>query len=128
MHTIIHPLKASAHSRLRVLSANVRNPHYDCVQQADALKITVYVPGVEAAGIEITLRGPDLLVTARKAHFVRVNWTALHLESAQRDYELALRVGNGFDPEGLTAEIDDGVLTITLPHKARGSLHQRRVA
>jgi HSP20 family protein len=128
MHTIIHPLKATAHRRLNVVSANFRNPHYDCTQQADAMKVVVYVPGVEAAGVEITLRGPDLVVTARKAHFVRVNWTALHLESAQRDYQLSLRVGNGFDHDGLTAEISDGVLTITLPYKASGTIRHRRVA
>ena len=33
------------------------------------MKLTVYVPGVEAAGVEIEVRGPDLVVTARKAHF-----------------------------------------------------------
>jgi HSP20 family protein len=130
MHTIIHPFKATAHSRLNVVSADFRNPHYDCTQQADAMKVVVYVPGVEASGVEITLRGPDLIVTARKSHFVRVNWSALHLESAQRDYQLSLRVGNGFDHDAMTAEIADGVLTITLPHKASasGSLRHRRVA
>jgi HSP20 family molecular chaperone IbpA len=128
MHTIIHPLKAEADNRPETVSTTGRNPHYDCTQQADAMKIVVYVPGVEASGVEVTLRGPDLLVTARKAHFVRVNWSALHLESAQRDYQLALRVGNGFDHERLAAEIADGVLTITLPHKADGALRHRRVA
>ena len=130
MHTIIHPLRTTAHSRLNVVSGKFRNPHYDCSQQADAMKVVVYVPGVEAAGVEITLRGPDLLVTARKSHFVRVNWSALHLESAQRDYQLSLRVGNGFDHDAMTAEIADGVLTITLPHKAgaSGNIRHRRVA
>jgi len=128
MHTIIHPLKATAHSRLNVVSDDFRNPHFDCTQQADAMRVVVYVPGVEASGVEITLRGPDLVVTARKSHFVRVNWSALHLEGAQRDYQLSLRVGNGFDPDAMTAEIADGVLTITLPHKASGSIRHRRVA
>jgi HSP20 family molecular chaperone IbpA len=128
MHTIIHPLKVTAHSRLNVISDNFRNPHYDCSQHGDTLKVVIYVPGVEAAGVEITLRGPDLIVTARKAHFVRVNWTALHLESAQRDYQLSLRIGNGFDHEGLNAEIAEGVLTVTLPHKASASIRHRHVA
>ncbi len=92
------------------------------------MKVAVYVPGVEASGVEITLRGPDLVVTARKTHFVRVNWSALHLERAQRDYQLLLRVGNHVDPEGLHAELNDGVLTITLPDKPEASLRHRRVA
>ena len=125
MHTIIHPLKPASRSHRSVVSVNFRNPHYDCEQQADALKLAVYVPGVEAAGVEICLRGPDLVITARKTHFVRVNWHALHLEGVQRDYQLRLRVGHGFDPDGLAAEITSGVLTLTLPRKASS---EQRVA
>src|SRR5690606_10045501 len=101
---------------------------YDCTQEAGLMKVVVYIPGVEASGVEITLRGPDLIVTARKTHFVRVNWNALHLERAQRDYQLSLRVGNHVDPEGLNAELNDGVLTITLPDKPEMSVRHRRVA
>jgi HSP20 family molecular chaperone IbpA len=95
-----------------------RKPHYDCLDLGDTVKLTVFVPGVKAAGVEIASRGPDLTVTARKAHFVRVNFTALHLENSQRDYQLRLRLGHGLDYATLQAEIaDGGVLTITLPKK-----------
>jgi HSP20 family protein len=94
-----------------------RKPHYDCMDLPGAVKLTVFLPGVEAAGVEITSRGPDLTVTARKAHFVRVNFTALHLENSQRDYQLRLRLGHGLDYATLQAEIAGGVLTITLPKK-----------
>ena len=88
---------------------------YDCQDEAGTLKLVVYVPGVDAAGVCIEARGPDLLVTARKTHFVRVNWQALHLEGAQRDYRLRLRLGRGFAYEAMRAEISHGVLTLTLP-------------
>jgi len=61
--------------------------------------------------VEIATRGPDLTVTARKTHVVRVNWQALHLERAQRDYQLRLRLGHGFDYNNLEARIADGILT-----------------
>ncbi len=122
MNTIIHPLKpASRSTRSPEASSTktiaVRKPHYDCQELDDALKVTVYVPGVDAAGVEITTRGPDLLVTARKSHFVRVNFDALNLEGVQRDYLLSLRLGRGLDYTALEAEIEDGVLTLTLPKK-----------
>jgi HSP20 family molecular chaperone IbpA len=94
-----------------------RQPHFDCADLAEAVKLTVFVPGVEAAGVEITARGPDLTVIARKTHYVRVNFHALHLENSQRDYQLRLRLGHGLDYATLHAEIADGVLTITLPKK-----------
>lgn len=130
MHTIITTNKTNTRRTASSATASMRlrTPHYDCVQLADGLKVIVYVPGVDAAGVEITRRGPDLTVTARKSHFVRVNWTALHLERAQRDYELRLRLGNGLDYEAMNAELVDGVLTLTLPKKELNVAGVRRVA
>ena len=110
--------------------ANFRQPSYDCREHPDAVKLTVYVPGVEAAGVEIEARGPDLLVTARKTHFVRVNWQSLHLESVQRDYQLRLRLGHSIDYSALHAEIHQGVLTVILPKclTMEEGLFTRRVA
>ena len=137
MNTIIHPLTPpSPGTRIPNATAKpvaARKPHYDCREQGDAIKVVVYVPGVDASGVEITTRGPDLTVTARKTHFVRVNWQSLHLEGAQRDYQLRLRLGHGLDYSALQAEIRDGVLTLTLPKKqpetfAAGRAPLRKVA
>ncbi|HNC23295.1 MAG TPA: Hsp20/alpha crystallin family protein [Opitutaceae bacterium] len=121
MHTIIHPLRPAhrpSNAEISSFQAELRKPSYDCREHQDAVKLTVYVPGVDAAGVEIEGRGPDLVVTARKTQFVRVNWQALHLEGAQRDYQLRLRLGHGLDYAALTAEIQHGVLTISIPKRA----------
>jgi len=133
MHTIIHttqPVSRSRRSESSVSPLNFRQPNYDCREHPDAVKLTVYVPGVDAAGVAIEARGPDLIVTARKTHFVRVNWQALHLETAQRDYQLRLRLGHGIDYTALQSEIHLGVLTVVLPKRlaAEESLPARRVA
>lgn len=131
MHTIIH-----RHHQGRFPSPEskqeFRSPHYDCMDLPRALRLTVYVPGVDAGGVDITTQGPDLFVTARKTHHVRANWQALHLESVQRDYQLKLRLGLGFDFDALQASIARGVLTITLPKSKPADaglpLRQRQVA
>jgi HSP20 family molecular chaperone IbpA len=134
MHTIIPPIRSNSRNRPAnpASLAGFRTPAYDCSEQADAVKLVVYVPGVDAAGVEIEARGADLVITARKAHFVRVNWTGLHLEAAQRDYRLRLRLGGAFDYEAAQAEIHDGVLTLALPKRpalaAGGAARWRRVA
>jgi len=134
MHTIIQPTKSSSRPRSNVeapaSTGLFRKPHYNCTDLAGAVKLTVFVPGVEATGVEITSRGPDLTITARKARFVRVNFSALHLESAQRDYQLRLRLGHSLDYAGLQAEIANGVLAITLPKKqfSAASMDARNVA
>ena len=98
-------------------NAPLRQPSYDCRELPDAVTIAVYVPGVGASGVEIESIGPDLLITARKTRFVRVNWQALNLEGSQRDYRLRLRLGLGFDFAQMQAGIHDGVLTLSVPKR-----------
>jgi len=94
-----------------------RQPSYDCRELPDAVNIVVYVPGVGASGVEIEAYGPDLVVTAHKTRFVRVNWQALNLEGSQRDYRLRLRLGMGFDYSQMQADVRDGVLTLSVPKR-----------
>ena len=109
-----------------------RTPHYDCTELPTALTLTLYVPGVDAHGVELVARGPDLIVTARKTTHLRANWPALHLEKVQRDYQLKLRLGLGFNFEATQASLTRGVLTIMVPKNrpahARPIDRQRQVA
>ena len=134
MHTIIHPMAPSTRSQATEPTSPValRQPNYDYREHPDTITLVVYVPGVDAAGVEIEACGSDLTVTAKKNHVVRVNRQSLHLETAQRDYQLRLRLGSGFDYTSMEAEIHDGVLSVTLPKRlsatARDASPQRRVA
>ncbi len=124
------------HSQLPIAepTKSFRQPHFDCTDLPQTLELKVYVPGVDANGVEITTLGPDLDITARKTHLVRVNWPALHLEGAPRDYQLRLRLGLGYDYAALRAELTDGVLTLHLPKVPRAAVSlplpdsQRQVA
>src|SRR4051812_31706374 len=105
MHTIINALPPDTRARAaEATSPDVfRKPNYECQDFPDALRLIVFVPGVDANGVDIEARGPDLIITARKSHFVRVNWQSLHLETAQRDYLLRLRLGIHFDHAAMQA-------------------------
>ncbi len=131
MPTLIHPQTTRRQPDAAKPARPMRHPHYDCQELPHALKITVFVPGVDASGVELSSHGPDLVVTARKAHLVRVNWQALHLERAQQDYRLRLRLGLGFDYGALHASLSDGMLVLTLPKKPADhavAVRHRRVA
>jgi len=131
MHTIIH---RNQHQRFPVdqPATDLRSPHYECLDLPQSLKLAVYIPGVDAGGVDVTTQGTDLVVNARKTHHLRVNWQALHLESAQRDYQLKLRLGSGYDFDSLRAFIAKGVLTIVVPKRRPASAglpaRQRQVA
>ncbi len=127
MHTIIHPTTAKRRNRAasNLSQPRFRQPNYDCRELPDAVKLTVYVPGVNQEGIEIEARGSDIIITARKPHVVRVNWQALNLENAQRDYRLRLRLGFGLEYSALHAGLHEGVLTLTLPKRQPASPEAR---
>jgi HSP20 family molecular chaperone IbpA len=126
MNTIIHHLETSRRSRAAESTpVDFRHPNYDCREQADEVRLVVYVPGVDPSGIEITAKGPDLLIAARKRHYVRSNFRALHLEGAQKDYLLKLRLGKGLDYGALSAEITEGVLTVRIPKSGAGEPRSR---
>jgi len=129
MQTIIHPPSQSRSPRTArsVTPDQCRKPLYDCQDQDGALKLVIYVPGVDASGISIEARGTDLRVMAKKTQFVRVNWQALHLEGSQRDYRLNLRLGRGYAYEAMDAEIHQGMLTITLPKRSATSAAASRL-
>lgn len=130
MHTNINPVPTRSRPKAVAPASTgaFREPAYDCQDHGDGLRLVVYVPGVAAHGVEIEGRGADLTVTARKARFVRVNFPALHLEGAQRDYRLRLRLGTDFDYPAMAAEIAGGVLTVTLPKRAPEFAGMRRAA
>lgn len=116
MHTIIPALSRSETDE-NVAVAEFRQPRYEITDLAQALKLAVFIPGVDPSHVDITTRGPDLVIVARKSHPVRINFSALHLEAAQRDYELKLRLGLGFDFDALRAEMRSGVLMIVVPKR-----------
>ena len=92
--TLLSPRTTAARPTRTAKSTVVfREPAYECRETDQGLRLTVYVPGVEAAGVEIEGNGADLTVHARKPHPVRVNFDSLHLEGVQRDYLLKLRLG-----------------------------------
>jgi HSP20 family protein len=133
MNTRNHTTSLSSRSRsaFEASHATFRQPNYDCRELPDAIAIVVYVPGVGASGVEIESHGPDLVITALKTRFVRVNWQSLNLEGAQRDYRLRLRLGNNINFSQLQAGISDGVLTLSVPKRQETlapALRLRRVA
>ncbi|HEY1791728.1 MAG TPA: Hsp20/alpha crystallin family protein [Opitutaceae bacterium] len=115
--TRTHSTSSRARGAFAASNATFRQPSYDCREIPDGISIVVYVPGVGASGVEIEARGPDLVVTAQKTRFVRVNWQSLNLEGSQRDYRLKLRLGHGFDYSQMQAGIADGVLTLSVPKR-----------
>jgi HSP20 family molecular chaperone IbpA len=91
-----------------------RRPHYEVSETENAYALTVELPGVSKAGLEITDEGGELRITGRRASTVPGNLVDLHRETSDAPYELVLAHDNTVDSGRIEAELRDGVLRLSL--------------
>ncbi len=100
-------------------------PRYNVQETADAFTITAFLPGVDRTSLETQVDGEKLTVSGRRAWTPPAGWTAVYRESDAADYRLVLEVDHRVNREAVRAELNQGVLTLTLP-KAE-ALKPRRI-
>ncbi len=90
-------------------------PRYNVEETADAFVVTAYVPGVHRADVETHVDDETLTVLARRTWTPPTNWTEVYRETSTADYRLALELDHRVNREAVRAELNQGVLTLTLP-------------
>lgn len=100
-------------------------PRHELTEHGDAFALTVDLPGVGREDLELTVDHEQVRVVGRRAWRKPSTWSALHRETREGRFELALAHGRSIDPEKIHAELRDGVLRVSLP-KAE-ALRPRRV-
>jgi len=100
-------------------------PRYDIAETADAFIITALVPGVDRSDLETHVDGESLTVFARRTWTPPTEWTAVYRETPLADYRFVLELDNRVNRDAVRAELNQGVLTLTLP-KAE-SVKPRRI-
>jgi HSP20 family molecular chaperone IbpA len=94
-------------------------PACEIKETPEAFGATVYLPGVARDGLEITAEENQIRIVGRRSWKQPDGWTALHRESGDTPFELVLAHDNAIDVEKIAAELNDGVLRISLPkHEA----------
>ena len=89
-------------------------PRYEVEETAEAFVITAFVPGVDRQALETQVDGENLTVFARRADAPE-DWTPVYRESAPADYRLVLELDHRINRDAVRAELNQGVLTLTLP-------------
>jgi HSP20 family molecular chaperone IbpA len=90
-------------------------PYADIFETDAALSVVMEVPGVEKAGLNVALENNILRVDARidfaKYDGMEPLYTEYNIGHYRRSFALSSRI----DQDQITAQLDDGVLTLTLP-------------
>lgn len=90
-------------------------PHYEIKEAADAYGVEVFVPGVAKDNVEIQVDQGDLVITARRQWKAPEGWTEIFRESSDADYRLRLDLNEAVNVDAINAELENGVLRVTLP-------------
>jgi len=94
------------------------SPEVNIFETKDGYVVEAEMPGVNKAGLEITLEGNELTLVGRR-HPEAAPGEPLFRESQARDYRRVFEPDPAIDTAKVSAKIEQGVLTLTLPKSER---------
>jgi len=99
-------------------------PTTDIFETDDALTMVVELPGVENQAIDVNVENDVLRIEARIDFAKYEGLEPLYTEYNIGHFARSFTLSNKIDQQQITAQLDDGVLTLTLK-KAKESLPRR---
>lgn len=116
--------KAREEGGERTSPGSIYVPDTDIYETDGALVMKVDIPGVEKDNLEINLEKDILSIEGRVALTDYDGLEPVYTEYNVGHFARTFRLSKRIDQEGITAQVDDGVLTLHL-QKAKESLPRR---
>jgi len=98
----------------RAVRQEYATPEVNIFENKDGYVLEAEMPGVNKEGLEITLEGNELTIVGRR-HAEAQPGEALFRESAALDYRRVFELDPAIDTTKVSAKVEQGVLTLTLP-------------
>ena len=98
--------------------AELISPVVNIVETKDGYVLEAEMPGVNKSGLEITLEDNQLTLVGRR-HAEAPAGEALFRESHNADYRRVFELDPAIDTAKISAQMEQGVLTLTLPKSER---------
>src|SRR5437870_12443117 len=95
-------------------SEQLITPVASVIEGGDVYTLEVEMPGVNKGGLEISVENNELTITGRRS-LPAVEGTLIHHESRRENYRRAFELDPSIDADKISAKIDQGALTLTLP-------------
>jgi HSP20 family molecular chaperone IbpA len=93
-------------------------PPADIFDTDKAIVMLLDIPGADPASVDVALDKRVLTASAHSQPVQPENYTLLHSEYADGNYERAFTLSDAVDGERIEATIKDGVLRLVLPKTA----------
>jgi HSP20 family protein len=89
-------------------------PPASVIEAADGYTLEVEMPGVNKDGLDISVENNELTIVGRRS-LPTVEGTLIHHESRPENFRRAFELDPSIDADKISAKIDQGLMTLTLP-------------
>ena len=103
-------------------------PVADIFETETALTVVMELPGVERKDVEVALENDVLSVRGRIDFAKYEGLEPVYTEYNIGHYARSFRLSNKIDQEAIAAQVQDGVLTLTLPKAKESQPRKIRIA
>jgi HSP20 family protein len=89
-------------------------PSASVLEEGDGYVLQVEMPGVNKEGLEISIENNELTIIGRRS-LPTVEGTLIHHESRRENYRRTFELDPSINSDKISAKVDHGVVTLTLP-------------
>ena len=89
-------------------------PEVNIFETEDGYVVEAEMPGINKEGLEITVEGDELIIVGHRNR-EQVNGQPLFRERRLTDYRRSFELDPAIDTAKISAKIDQGIVTVTLP-------------
>ena len=90
-------------------------PHYELDRNDEAFRLRVYIPGSAKSDVQISVDSGMLTLEAKRSDVPAENWKPISRELARNPYQLEVKLPEKVDVAKIGAEVENGILLLTLP-------------
>jgi len=110
MNTLTRETRESDHSQ----ADQFITPPASVTEIAEGYTLEIEMPGVKKDGLEISVENNELTIIGRRS-LPAVEGTLVHRESRPENFRRAFEIDPSIDADKISAKIDQGLVTLTLP-------------
>jgi len=107
MNTTVRPMDGRQTEQFVAPAASV-------IENGNGYTMQVEMPGVNKEGLEISMEDNELTIIGRRS-LPTIEGALVHHESPREDYRRVFELDSSIDMNQISAKMDQGVLTMTLP-------------
>jgi HSP20 family protein len=90
-------------------------PRFRVLNTANSYSVQVELPGVKKENVSINLEKDVLSLRASRSNTVPADWKPLYRELREANYQLRLHLNVPVEESKLSAKLENGILTLSLP-------------